>query len=57
VNDRVLVSILVILIIQLFVLFSYEAKLRGIEKKMDTYFAPIEDIPLPEWDKHHGNVR
>jgi hypothetical protein len=57
VNNKVQLSILVILIIQFFVLFSFEAKLRAIEKKMDTYFAPIEDIPLPEWEKHHGNVR
>ena len=47
-----------IVIIQFFFLASVDSRLSRIEKKIDNYFAPIEDVPLPEWEEtKNGNVR
>ena len=51
-EDRVtMFAILLILIIQLGVLISNEFRFNRIEKKIDQYFAPIEDIELPSWEE------
>jgi hypothetical protein len=52
-EDRVITfAILSILIIQLGVLISNEFRFYRIEKKIDEYFAPINDIPLPVWENN-----
>lgn len=45
-------AILSILIIQLGILISNEFRFSRMEQKIDQYFAPIEDIALPEWEKN-----
>lgn len=50
-EDRVtMFAILSILIIQLGVLISNEFRFFRIENKIDQYFAPIENVELPEWE-------
>jgi hypothetical protein len=50
-NGITIFAILSILIIQLGVLISNEFRFSRIEKKIDEYFAPIEDIELPKWEE------
>jgi len=51
-EDRITIfAILSILIIQLGILISNEFRFSRIEKKIDEYFAPIEDIELPKWEE------
>jgi hypothetical protein len=53
-EDRItMFAILSILIIQLGVLISNEFRFSRIEKKIDEYFAPIENIELPQWEENH----
>jgi hypothetical protein len=50
-EDRVtMFAILSILLIQLGVLLSNEFRFSRIENKIDQYFAPIENVELPEWE-------
>ena len=57
-DKNISIAVLTILIIQLFVLFSLEVKFYRMENKINEYFAPIEDVPLPEWEEtKNGNVR
>ena len=50
-QDRItMFAILSILLIQLGVLISNEFRFSRIEKKIDEYFAPIENVELPEWE-------
>jgi hypothetical protein len=51
--DITLFAILAILLIQLGVLISNEFRFSRIENKIDTYFAPIEDAQLPNWEETH----
>jgi hypothetical protein len=51
--DVTLFAILAILLIQLGVLISNEFRFSRIENKIDEYFAPIEDTPLPGWEEQH----
>lgn len=52
-EDRVtMFAILSILIIQLGVLISNEFRFSRIEQKIDEYFAPIEDVQLPQWEEN-----
>lgn len=44
-------AILSILIIQLGVLLSNEFRFIRIEKKIDEFMAPINDIELPKWEE------
>lgn len=50
-EDRItMFAILSILLIQLGVLISNEFRFNRIEQKIDQYFAPIENVELPEWE-------
>lgn len=52
-QDRVTIfAILSILIIQLGVLISNEFRFSRIEQKIDQYFAPIENVELPQWEEN-----
>ena len=51
-NCLIMLAILSILIIQLVVLLSNEFRLGRMETKIDQYFAPIEDVKLPEWEEN-----
>lgn len=51
-NRLIMLAILSILIIQLVVLLSNEFSLGRMEAKIDQYFAPIEDVELPEWEEN-----
>jgi hypothetical protein len=51
-NRLIMFAILSILIIQLVVLLSNEFSLGRMEAKIDQYFAPIEDVKLPEWEEN-----
>jgi hypothetical protein len=51
-NRLIMFAILSILIIQLVVLLSNEFRLGRMETKIDQYFAPIEDVKLPEWEEN-----
>ena len=49
--DTISFSIISILLIQLGFLISTEARFSRIEKKIDEYFAPINDVELPKWEE------
>jgi hypothetical protein len=49
--DTVSFAIIAILIIQLGFLISSEYRFSRIEKKIDDYFAPVEDVELPKWEE------
>jgi hypothetical protein len=49
--DTVSFAIISILIIQLGFLISSEYRFSRIEKKIDEYFAPINDVELPKWEE------
>lgn len=49
-NNSILISILAILTIQLLVALSNEFRFNRMENKIDEFFAPIEDVPLPSWE-------
>lgn len=51
-NRLIMLAILSILITQLVVLLSNEFRLGRMETKIDQYFAPIEDVKLPEWEEN-----
>ena len=51
-NRLIMLAILSILIIQLLVLLSNESRFGRMEAKIDQYFAPIEDVELPEWEEN-----
>jgi hypothetical protein len=52
-NRHILLAISCVLVIQLFVSFLNEFRLSKIEKKIDEYFAPIENVELPQWGMDH----
>lgn len=54
--NTALLAVLAMLIILLSNSMYIDFKLNAIESKIDTYFAPVEDIPLPEWEDKDGNV-
>lgn len=34
---------------------SNEFRFHRMEKKMDEFFAPIDNVTLPEWKEEHNN--
>ena len=54
-NNSILISILAILTILLMTSISNEFRFHRMENKMDEFFAPIDDVTLPEWKEGHNN--
>jgi hypothetical protein len=52
-NDPISIAILSILLIQFGILISNEFRFSRIEKKIDDYFYPIENVELPTWEETH----
>ena len=50
-TNNILFAILSILVIQFIILFSNEIRFSRLEHKIDQYFAPIEDVELPQWEE------
>jgi hypothetical protein len=48
-NNTILLAILALLLILLSNSFYASHKLHVMQSKMDVFFAPIEDAPLPSW--------
>jgi hypothetical protein len=46
----IFILLFILLLINKLMLISIDNRLEEIDKKIDQYFAPIENIPLPIWE-------